>query len=400
MSEDVRHFQGRPSRGWIVAPNFTIVKEMWRYVNSNLKEIIVDRNKSEKLIVLAGGHEIEFKSADNKDENLRGAGLDWAIFDEAARCPKAAWEQGVRPALAERRGRALFISTPKGRNWFHDLYAAGQDPNQNLFQSWKLPSNTNPYFPQDEWDELQRTLPEMVFRQEFMADFLEDGSTVFRGLNRCISGDFEDAIAGHEYVLGVDLAKTYDFTVIWILDMTTKHFVYFDRFQDIDWPLQKEKIYWKAREYNNALVSIDSTGVGDPIESDLRRAGLRVEGFKFNIISKKELVELGILAIEQRWISFPETPEFLNEMMAFEYEILPSGRIRYNAPDGLHDDTVMAFLLALWPLRSRFYPHMKAIDKNAPPTGLDERSYEFWVRHQTAKKQSEQNRADLLEGMT
>ena len=395
MCLDTAMTHGRPARGWIVAPTYTLVMEMWRYYKTILKDVIVNTNKSDKRITLLGDHEVEFKSADNKDENLRGAGLDFAVLDEAARIHKSAWEEGIRPALSERQGRALFISTPKGRNWYYDLWVQGRDPHNHQFESWTLPTITSPLFPKVEWDLLQETMPQATFRQEFMAQFLEDSSIVFRGVKARVAGDFEDAIPGHQYVMGVDLAKTVDFTVIWILDMTTRHFVFFHRFQEVDWPLQKKMIYWKAKEYNNATISIDQTGVGDPIVSDLVRDGLNVMGYKFNNNSKKELVELGIIAIQQGWVTYPEVEEFLNEMMAFEYELLPSGRFRYRAPEGLHDDCVIAFLLALWPMREQFWKKKKE-DKNKPPDDLDDRAYDYWDRYQKQKKLLAQQKHDPL----
>lgn len=399
MSQDVLTLHRRPARGWVIAPTYPLAMEEWRYAQQILKDLIVDTKKAEKKIILLYGHEIEFKSADNKDENLRGAGLDWAIMAEGSRIPREAWEQGIRPALSDKLGRSLWGSTPKGRNLFYDNYLLGQDPHNREWQSWHLPTNSNPHFPKQEWEELKRTLPEMVFRQEFCAEFLEDSSTVFRNILRCIAGDFENPVFGHTYVMGVDLAKTYDFTVIFILDMTTKHFVYFDRFQDLDWNLQKKKIFGQARKYNNALISIDSTGVGDPIEEDLMRMGLRVQGYKFNNISKKELIELGIIALEQQWVTYPDIPEFKNEMLAFEYEILPTGKVRYQAPTGLHDDCVIAFCLALIPLKTSFYPKNMIID-NKPPAELDDRSYEYWDRFQRNKKQQQSSgEKDILQDL-
>ena len=390
-------------RGWVVAPTYPLVMEEWRAGLHIFEDVLLPGSqgvkKSEKRFIFKYGiGELEFKSADDKDANLRGAGLDVAVMAEAARISREAWEQGVRPALADRRGIAILGSTPKGRNWFYDAYVKGMDPKNKLWQAWKIPSIKNPYFPIEEWKELEATLPQHIFQQEFMAEFLEDSNVVFRGFKSRIAGDFEDPVPGHQYVMGVDLAKTVDFTVIFILDTTTMHFVYFHRFQEIDWPLQKKMIYWKAKEYNNATISIDSTGVGDPIVADLERNKLNVMGFKFTNVSKKELVELGIIAIQQGWITYPEVEEFLNEMMAFEYQLLPSGKFKYCAPEGLHDDCVIAFLLALWPNREMFYKRDK-IQIAKPPAELDDRSYEFWLRQQEAKQRAKQSQQTILDDM-
>jgi len=168
-------------------------------------------------------------------------------------------------------------------------------------------------------------------------------------------GQLAEPQPGHRYVMGVDLARTEDFTVLICVDQGTNQVVAFDRFNEISWTLQKEKIAVMARKYNNAAVVVDASGVGDPIFEDLSRLGLNVEGFKFNSTSKTELVERLILAIEQRIVYFPNIPELVEELEAFTYELTPTGKFKYTAPDGQHDDCVIALGLALYGLHGNLY---------------------------------------------
>lgn len=402
MSMAVRQKHNRSARGWIVAPTFDLAMEEWRIAEEMFKEVINPEKTSrhEKRIVLYEGSEIEFKSADNKDTTLRGAGLDWAILAEAARITREAWEQGVRPALSDRQGRAIFGSTPKGRNWFWEIYLQGQEQNQSEYKSWKLPTNSRPSFPKEEWEMLRRTLPELVFKQEFEAEFLEDASTIFRGISNCVAGGFEEPIPGTRYVVGVDLARLTDFTVIVVFDTQKKHLVAFDRFNQMSWPYQKEMIRSKAKKYNDAEVWLDSTGIGDPIEHDLRRMGVRCVGYKFTQTSKEELIELGALAVEQQMVTFPDIPELINELKSLEVEILASGKMRYAAPSGLHDDCVMAFCLALMGMKQQLYARPVAKDIK-PYDHLDERSKAFWERWENEKKQDSEGYKvhEVLEGV-
>jgi phage FluMu gp28-like protein len=179
-----------------------------------------------------------------------------------------------------------------------------------------------------------------------MGDFLDDAGSVFRNVKNCATGALQDYIPGHDYQLGVELAKYNDFTVLIVLDRTTKSVVYFDRFNQIDWNIQKQKICDVAGRYQ-ASVLIDSTGSGDPIFEDLIRMGLNIEGYKFSHQSKKALVDNLILIMEQMQITYPDIIELINELQGYEYELTHSGKLTTNARTG-HDDCVIALALACW----------------------------------------------------
>jgi len=127
--------------------------------------------------------------------------------------------------------------------------------------------------------------------------------------------------------------------------------VYHDRFNELDWVVQKERIKYVCKKYNDAQCWLDSTGVGDPIFEDLRREGVNVEGYKFTNESKKQLIQCLMISLEQekmRLFKKDVEPTQYNEMVIFEYEMTPSGLIRYQAPEGYHDDCVIALALANW----------------------------------------------------
>ncbi len=313
-----------------------------------------------------------FLSADNPD-NIRGFGFKGLVIDEAAAIPADVWHYVLRPTIAQTLGWAVFVSTPKGRNWFYDLYTRGLDPSETDYASFTFPSKASPYFPAKEWDEAKRTLPADVFRQEYEAEFLEDSAGVFRNIDGCLIGEdvtTKDAKdAKEEYcrnvIIGCDVAKHTDWTVLIAMDAETGRCCDMERFNHLDWPIQKERILAFAFKYRGRIV-LDATGVGDPIYDDLKRVWPDIEGFKFTSSSKTALVQRLIVAVEQRRVSWPagcgkdgsnyETRErrestgdwevLTAEMRRYEYAISPSGTITYDAPSGYHDDCVMALALA------------------------------------------------------
>ena len=177
-------------------------------------------------------------------------------------------------------------------------------------------------------------------------------------------------IEGHYYVMGVDLAKVQDFTTIRVFDRTTNKQVYKDRFQTIEWPFQKKRIATIAKHYNNALTVLDSTGLGDPIADDLSRMGVAIEAYKFTEQSKKDLVEKLSIWIEQKRIALLPDDQALIEYDNFSYEIGPTGKIRYGARQGFHDDIVIGDALAVWALTPLF---KEAVEK---PKNRIQKAYE------------------------
>jgi len=338
--------------GWIVAPTYPMSRVAWRqFVRILPRPLIKSHNKADRIVELVNGHIVECRSAHKPDE-LVGEGLDWLWIDEAARVKREAWEESLRPTLTDKKGRAFFTTTPRGRNWVWELYCLGQDRLQPEYENFHFPTSGKPYIDPGEIELARKTLPEMVFRQEYLAEFLDDVNQVFRYVRRQAAGAFEEPKPGSTYVMGADLAKHVDFTVLTVLRADTGAIVAWDRFNEIDWSLQKQRIVALAQEYR-ALVLLDSTGVGDPIFDDLRRSGIRVEGYQFTNESKAQLVEHLAMSIEQGKVVYPPIPELLNELESFEYEITRSGTIRYSGPDGQHDDCVISLALAAWAARSR-----------------------------------------------
>lgn len=344
------------SVGYAVAPTFKNHtrkqwKEILRYCPKTLIQLddsgkpMID--KSAHIITLLGNREIQFKSADSED-SMRGESVAIAWVDEGGQIAEDRWTMELRPSLMDTKGECIFTGTPKGKNWYFALWTRGQDQTQRKdYESWAFSSYTNPYIDSKEIDEFKRDMPELAFRQEILAEFLDDVGSVFRGIRNCIGGSLEEPQTNKRYVAGCDLAKHTDFTVLIILDQNG-HVCFFNRFSQLDWVFQSKRIIDICRRYNNARLLLDSTGIGDPIYDNLRRSGLSVEGYKFTNASKKDLIENLSIQIENKQITYPDIPVLISELGLYGYKISPAGVTSYNAPEGYHDDTVIALALACW----------------------------------------------------
>jgi hypothetical protein len=189
-------------------------------------------------------------------------------------------------------------------------------------------------------------MPEDVFRQEYMAEFLEDSAGVFRGVDGVIRPAGVAPVVSGQILIGLDLAKYTDWTVLVAMDAETGACLDMDRFNQLDWTIQKERIIAFCRRWRGRLV-MDATGLGDPIYDDLRPALSNIEGFRITGVNKPALIQRLAVAVEQRQISIPaDWTVLLNELRRYEYSFTPSGGVQYGAPSGSHDDCVIALALA------------------------------------------------------
>jgi hypothetical protein len=314
-----------------ITPTYKLAKAFFERLTAVLP---FKNNISNLKIYCPNNGSIEFYTGERLD-NLRGRKFHLVIIDEAAFIPdlESGWQNSIRPTLTDYQGKAVFLSTPRGKNFFYSMFMKQGEAD---WQSFKFSTYDNPYINTREIDEAKLQLPEVVFEQEYLANPSENSANPFGNayIKNCIRPISNQQIIAY----GIDLAKSVDFTVIIGLD-NGGNVAYFDRFQ-MDWHNTKETI----RRLPAAPILADSTGVGDPILEDLKREGINIEGLKFTSQSKQQLMEGLAQAIQQGKISYPEGV-IVDELDIFEYQFTANG-VRYSAPSGFHDDCVMALALA------------------------------------------------------
>lgn len=336
---------------WIVAPTYDLTNKVFEYlVRWYLRAIPTGGGsisyRPVPRIKTPWGSSVTGKSTENPT-GLLGEEVDLEIVDEAARIPRHIYDTYLYPVTSSRKGRIVLISTPFGKNWFYEKYIMAKETGG----AFTFQSRENPYFPPEEWEYAKNRLPDQVFKQEYQALFLEDAASVFRKIHSVVDENcLEDYKTDRKYVLGVDLGRYTDFTVLTVIDLYSHKVVSFDRFKETNFSLQKKRIMALSNRYGRARIIIDSTGMGDPIAEDIRNEGYLVEDFTISGKSKKQLVEKLAVFIEQGAISIPKDNTLIDELEAYSYELTDAGNIKYGAPQGLHDDCVISLALAVWGL--------------------------------------------------
>ena len=255
------------------APTYRMLSMDWGELTTRLANVTARKSETEHRIDLLGGGCIEMWSLDNPDA-VRGRHYRHAIINEAAMVKNLfdVWNNVIRPTLADLRGGADFPSTPRGLNDYYNLWQLAGD-NADWSRA-HYPTSANPHIPAEEIEAMRLSMPERVFRQEIMAEFVEDGAGVFRGVLKAATAKPESSpLPGHHYIMGVDLARKVDFTVCIVLDVSVSpvKMVAVDRFNQTDWAIQVERIKTLARRFQVEMIAVDQTGVGDPVVQQLQR---------------------------------------------------------------------------------------------------------------------------------
>ena len=316
-----------------ITPTYALAKTFFIKL---IKTIPFENNKSDLIINFPNNGSVMFFTGERLD-NLRGRKFHLVVVDEASFIfnLEQGWLNSIRPTLTDYKGRALFLSTPKGKNYFYSLFMKS---GENDWQSFKYTTYDNPYIDRSEIEDARMQLPNAVFEQEYMANPMENAANPF-GSNHiidCIKPLSTQTAAFY----GIDLAKSVDYTCIVGLD-ANGHVSHFDRFQK-DWKQTKEHILTLDK---NKPIVIDSTGVGDAITEDLQKHFNSMHGFKYTASSKQQLMELLASTIHKNEVGYPDGV-IRQELDIFEYQYTSTG-VRYNAPNGFHDDCVNALALAV-----------------------------------------------------
>lgn len=368
------------SLGWYIAPTYGMAKTIaWSETKELLndfrkKDLIYKENESELLINFGLDCILQLKGADNPD-SLRGVGPDFLVLDEYAVMKKEVWEEVLRPSIVDKRGRGLFISTPKGYNHFHSVYQKElKEP-----KSWKshhFKTSDNPYVPRDEIEKARRDMDSRAFKQEFEASFEVFGGQVFSTFDRNKHASKEFEFNGQwEYELGMDFGWSAPTATLFIQVDSDENVYVVDEERVQQTPIRDIASLIRARKYKRIYewpkegatiepdwIGCDPSGdskseaVGTSSVMELRKLGFEIK-YKKNYPG---IIQDGINQI-RKWLQNGKLfihPRCSNLIQAFEMYRYPDPKndIQSEVPlkDGISDhwiDALRYFFLNRFPLK-------------------------------------------------
>jgi hypothetical protein len=358
-----------------VAPTYKICKapidDVWFGVNEKNGERYIpqfdektgfqfwDYKKADMELHMFNGSKLFLRSAQNPN-SIVAKGYNIIIVDEAALIDKTVFMMQILPTARRNGCKIVLISTPRGRNWFYELFMAGQDMSKVEYVSFRQPWWKRPDYP-ELLKKMMKDVPEHIRLQEFEAEFINDGGGTFKNLAAIFKGPSiqfpsdqqvwksvdKSRFSSENFVVAADLAKSVDYTVITGMSVQKRDLVYYERVNKTDYKIVLEKIRRASKELGDADVIFDATGVGSGL-SDFLSRDMNVHPFVFTNQSKNEIVNRLMVACDYAEINLPNIQTMREEFELFSYEITRTGKISYNAPDGKHDDTIMSVALANW----------------------------------------------------
>lgn len=256
---------------------------LWDLLHDLGRPVIKSSHVNNLEITLVNGRKILVRGADNPD-SLRGVSLTYVVLDECAFIKQDIWEKVIRASLSDKKGRALFISTPSGRNWFYDIFNLGKDVDEE-WKSWHFTTQDNETIDPKEIEAAKRTLSSFAFKQEYLSSFDTSGADVFKEEWFKLA---EEPQYG-SYIVAIDLAgfeevgknasaskKRLDETAIAVVKLEDNGNWWVDKIQHGRWDIRETavNILKVVRDYQPTAVGIERGALKNavlPYLNDLMR---------------------------------------------------------------------------------------------------------------------------------
>ena len=303
-------------------------------------------------ITFTNKSKILFRSSAQED-SLRGETIEYLIDDEAAFQKEEVFNTILLPMLNVRGRKCLCISTGKGKNWFFHQYQRGLS-NDKTYKSFKFLSSDNPYSNPEVIKIAKDNLPDVLFRQEYLGEFI-DSSAIFENVQElCCLDKLPKPLAGQSYWMGIDIALKDDYTVITVIDKDS-NVIWYDRFNHVTAPQLKQRIIDARNLWSPKKIMIEENNQGLPIIDDLRIVHKisNIVGFKTTSTSKQEIVNNLINAFSSKKIRVPKDDIYKSELETFTMTISPTGQPKFAAASGFHDDIPMSLAIT-WECVNKF----------------------------------------------
>lgn len=334
-----------------ITPTYALSKIVMNKLFNNLvdSQVVKSFNKSDNIISFVNGSEIYFRSGTNPD-TIRGLSVNYVFIDESAFMSDNVWNI-TRPTMAVIGKQCVMVSTPRGKTgFFFQTCQLGEsgDPNYlYLFGHFK----DNPFYNKDDVEQARLILPDNIYKQEYLAEFLDDGGSVFQNVPNCQNiHSFKGYQNEGPYSIGIDLGRQSDFTVVTVLNRYND-VVDIMRINQKDWTLIIGDINSLIRKYRGASILCETNGIGDVVFDLLRKSNPDIRSFVTTNETKNEIIEELIHAFQTESIHIPNQtlfPPLHQEINTYSFNYSPrTRRIIYGAINGFHDDCIMSLAIAL-----------------------------------------------------
>jgi phage FluMu gp28-like protein len=334
------------SKIWYVCPTDqqteVVLNEMWQAIKDSNIVKSKKNSKGSREVIFNNGTTLQFKSAQSGN-NLRGNLVNF--IDEAAYLDNSIFEAAIMPTLAVGGKKVLIISTPKGKNWFYKYFLKGTDKRSVTYQSFRGLSTDNPMANKELIQMFKESVPEAIFRQEYLGSF-EDSAAVFKNVEElCNLKQQKEPIEDVRYFAGIDIGMLHDDTVITIFDKDA-NMVYMDKFTGLESPELLERLLKTISKWKPFKTLIETNNQGLLVYQQLKRNWSNIEEFTTTNSTKEEIINQLVAAFSSKTIRCLNDDELILQLNSFIFELTKTGKIRYTAASGFHDDIVMSMAIA------------------------------------------------------
>ncbi len=334
-------------KGCWISPVYNQCRKVFQELTNAAHQIISKSNKAELTIEFINGSTLIFLSSERPD-SIRGFSFNYVIIDEASFVAEQAVNEAILPTLSALGKKCLIISTPKSKNWFYSAYLRGLDQDSD-YVSFRGISTDNPHIDVNFINEQSKTLPDSIFRQEYLAEFTDSGNDVFTGVDFvCNIRNWDVPTKNKRYYFGADIGLTNDYSVLTIIDESGRVVkiirINGQLYEDIG-----KTFVTELRRFSVSGGFVETNGVGRPM-FELIKSEIRVtQEFYTTNENKAQGIRNLIYKIQNGELELPSEelfPHLKQELEAYSYKVNANGLLTFNAPSGTHDDCVMSLMLA------------------------------------------------------
>ena len=334
-------------------PTFKQAKEQFGRIVKGLKgvsESIVTFNKTDLEISFCNGSVIKFWTSEN--DNCRGYTYKTIIVDEACFVKKDIFAAGILPtviiSLSNNTGKVLLTSTPKEKNWFYDYFIKGLDTTQDMYKSITFTSEEGGLYKEKDLKAIKEMTPESIYKNEYLAEFIEDGNGLFSYTNSLYVGNkYEELSTNYtsknQCVAGLDVGMENDYTVLTIMETVSGKVVFIKKWNKCDWYDTLEEVVQIVKKYNNAKLFVESNGIGAMPLQTLSKMYNNTKKWVTSETSKVDIIQKLMKDLSLNEITIPKDEQLLKELNDFGVKYV-NGKPRYAAIKG-NDDMVMSLAI-------------------------------------------------------